>query len=305
MQNTRFAPIALFAYRRTQHLALALDALSACPQFAESPLFVFSDGPREGSESDVAQVRSMLRARRTPNMTIVEAETNRGLAASITAGVTQLCDEFGRAIVLEDDLIVSPSVLAWFNMALERYADDPRVWQIAAHQFAVPEFSHRSHGMFLHLTTSWGWAVWKRSWDRYDPASSGWERLLTDDALRKRFDLGNSYPFAGMLIDQMNGKIDSWAIRWRWSVFSAGGIALYPPRSLANNTGFDATATHTRYKFLKRLIAPKNIAAIANAEECPQLPANVQAEEADDAAVARALRASRRLTNRLWAVLTR
>jgi hypothetical protein len=299
------APIALFAYRRTRHLSLALDALAACPEFAESPVFVFSDGPTDASAGDVAEVRAMLQARRRPNMTIVEAPSNRGLAASITAGVTRLCDEFGRAIVLEDDLIVSPSALTWFNTALARYADDARVWQISAHQFDVPEFVARQEGLFLHLTTSWGWATWKRAWDRYDAAAQGWQRLETEKALKRRFDLGDAYPFADMLIQQMNGRIDSWAIRWRWSVFCAGGISLYPPRSLASNTGFDATATHTRFKLLKQLLVRRDIAAVANSEPCPPLPADVEAAPADDAAIARALRESRRLTNRLRAALAR
>jgi hypothetical protein len=305
MPNSRLAPIALFAYRRTRHLSLALDALSACPEFAESPVFVFSDGPTDASAGDVAQVRAMLRGRRQPNMTIIEAPANRGLAASITAGVTQLCDEFGRAIVLEDDLIVSPSTLGWFNGALTKYADDPRVWQISAHQFEVPEFAERPSGLFLHLTTSWGWATWKRAWDRYDGEAKGWERLETDKALKHKFDLGDAYPFADMLIDQMNGRIDSWAIRWRWAVFCAGGISLYPPRSLASNTGFDSTATHTRFKLLKQLVVRRDIAAVANTEPCPGWPAEVHAAPADDAAIANALRASRRLTNRLRAAFAR
>src|SRR5271154_6353259 len=96
-----FAPIAIFAYRRTRHLARTLDALEACPEFTQSPVFVFSDGPRsEAAISDVAQVRALLQARRRANVTIVEAPKNLGLAASIIKGVTQLCDTFGRAIVI-------------------------------------------------------------------------------------------------------------------------------------------------------------------------------------------------------------
>ena len=306
MSKPGLAPIALFSYRRVRHLAQTLDSLSACPEFADSRIFVFSDGPKdEASSADVARVRSLLRARQTPNMTIVEAPANRGLAASITAGTTQLCDEFGRVIVLEDDLVLSPAVLTWFNAALEKYADDARVWQIAAHQFDVPEFSARDEGLFLHLTTSWGWATWKRAWDRYDPDATGWERLKVDGVAKRKFDLDNSYPFADMMIDQMTGRIDSWAIRWRWSVFCADGVSLYPPRSLANNSGFDATATHTRYRFLKRLLVQRDFASLVNKEKCPRLPSEVQASSDDDAAVARALKSSRRFTKRLLSALTK
>jgi hypothetical protein len=300
MSKSQTAPIALFAYRRVEHLIRALDALSACPEFLDSRVFVFSDGAKdEASSADVERVRTILRARLTPNMTIIEAPTHRGLAASITAGVTRLCDEFGRAIVLEDDLIVSPSVLTWFNMALDAYADDERVWQVSAYQFSVPQFAQRAEAMFLNLTTSWGWATWKRSWDQYDPMAKGWERLKFDQVMRREFDFDGAYPYSDMLVDQMAGRIDSWAIRWRWAAFRANAISLFPPRSLVSNIGFDAAATHTRFRLLKKLVQRRHTGSSLSSEQCPCLPAEVGVTAGDDAAVANALLLSRRLSARL------
>lgn len=302
--SSTLAPIALFAYQRIRHLDATLNALMACPEFVDSEVFVFCDGPKESSGDDVAKVRDWLHRRRTPNMTIVESPTNRGLAASVTHGVTELCEKFGRAIVIEDDLIVAPSALTWFNRALDEYADDESVWQISAHQFAVPEFSAKDEGMFLRLTTSWGWAVWKRSWDRYDPVATGWESLETDEKLRRRFDYDGSYPYSDMLIDQMKGRLDSWAIRWNWAMFCAGGLCLFPPRSLATNVGFDETATHQKFRLLKRFVRHKDLSGVVNLEKCPDFPLEVHANPTDDAAVARSLRASGSLVNRLVRVLS-
>jgi hypothetical protein len=299
--HSRLAPIALFAYRRVGHLAAALDALVACPEFKDSEVFVFSDGPNASSEEEVASVRRLLRARQTPNMTIVESPTNRGLAASVTSGVSLLCREFGRVVVIEDDLVVAPSALTWFNKALDRYKDEESVWQISAHQFAVPEFSARDEAMFLDLATSWGWAVWNRSWERYDPDAAGWERLKMDRNLRRRFDFDNSYPYSDMLIDQMNGRIDSWAIRWDWAMFRAGGVCLYPPRSLVKNVGFDETATHGRFRLLKRFARRRDLSFVAKTEKCPAFPKETRVVPSDNTAVAQTLRNSGRLTNRLRA----
>jgi len=308
MSVSRFAPIALFTYRRITHLERVLAALSACPEFAASRIFAFSDGPKgDAVSAEVAKVRDFLKAQQLPNMTIIEAPTNRGLAASIMAGVTQLCDEFGRVIVVEDDLILTPCTLTWFNSALEKYKYDSEVWQISAHQFSVPEFFTRKNGLFLHLTTSWGWATWKRAWDRYDPKAVGWERLKFDAALARDFDIGGTYPYARMLIDQMEGRVDSWAIRWWWSVFREGGMALFPPRSLLQNIGNEVTATHTRYRLLKRLIPHsslnRNVSSADKSrtlllERCPRLPSDIGVTFDDTRAVECALRASRRFHNR-------
>ncbi|MEN9895268.1 MAG: hypothetical protein RIR97_1120, partial [Pseudomonadota bacterium] len=43
---------------------------------------------------------------------------------------------------------------------------------------------------------------------------------------------------------QMQGKLDSWAIRWNWTVFKAGGRVVYPPVSYVENIGFDGSGTH-------------------------------------------------------------
>jgi hypothetical protein len=306
---SRFAPIALFAYRRVSHLARTLSALSRCPEFEASHIFAFSDGPNTAaSDKDVAAVRSFLKKCPFPNLTIIDSPTNLGLAKSITAGVTQLCNEFGRVIVIEDDIVVAPSTLAWFNSALDRFEPNENVWQISAHQFPIPEFAVRQEGLFLHLTASWGWATWKRAWDRYDAGAKDWERLLSEPQLQRAFDLNGSYPYSRMLTDQMAGKLDSWAIRWMWSVFQENGLSLYPPRTLVRNIGFDSTGTHARFRSLKRLIPREqlrrlftrrdNIDAI-DSEVCPQLPQRVLVLDDDQRALFRAVAKSQRFSSKL------
>ncbi|SHO66864.1 hypothetical protein SAMN02745172_03524 [Pseudoxanthobacter soli DSM 19599] len=300
MSEGSLAPIAVFAYRRTDHLTKTLDALERCAEFSRSPVFVFSDGAKsESGAADVAAVRALVRARLRPNMTLVEAPANRGLANSISQAVTQLCDRYGRVIVIEDDLVVSPHALAWLNGGLDRYRDDERVFQISAHQFDVPDFAARKEGLFLHLTTSWGWATWKRAWDRFDPNAEGWEKLKTDRALRQRFDVGGQ-PYSEMLRRQMEGRLDSWAIRWWWSVFKADGICLFPPRSLVQNIGFDETATHYKLGRLRR-IGPKS--PDANDLAMPDLPENALVASSDEAALYAAL--ATRGGRRLWQAIVR
>jgi hypothetical protein len=243
-----FAPVALFVYRRLDLLSRVLDSLEACPEFAASKVFIFSDGPKPSTAAAVCEVRAHLRSRLRPNMQLIEAEKNKGLARSIIDGVTRLCDEFGRVIVLEDDLLVSPALLTWLNAALNACANDPRVMQVSGYMYNVPALRGRSEGLFLPITESWGWATWKRAWAQFDPDAKGWDHLLTDPQMRYRFDLGDVYPYTRMLDRQMRGMIDSWAVRWYWSMFRAGGLTLYPPATLVANEGADALATHASWK---------------------------------------------------------
>jgi len=298
MPVSDLAPIALFAYRRADHLAQTLDALEACPEFDQSRVFVFSDGAKDGAAAaaDVASVRSLLKRRARANMTVIEAPSNRGLAASVITGVSRLCNEYGRVIVIEDDLLVSPVTLTWLNAALDRFENDAEVYQVSAYQWWNPQLRQRRKGLFGRMAVSWGWATWKRAWDAFDPDATGWEALETDKALRRAFDMDGAYPLSEMLRLQIDGRIDSWAIRWAWSVFRNDGLVLYPPRSLVRNIGFDETGTHNSIGRLKNLITPPPM--MWTGSVMPDLPENTDGALADEKILRRGLRHSGAMRNR-------
>jgi hypothetical protein len=241
------APIIVFAYNRPEHLQATLRSLSQCPEWHRSRVVVYSDGPRErGDAAAVAEVRALARSLDHPCAQIVERESNLGLARSIIRGVSEVCERFGRAIVVEDDLLVSTRFLAYLNRALDNYAERRDIYQVSAHMFEVPEFAERSSSLLLPLTTTWGWATWQRAWREFRVDARGWDCLKSDRACRRRFNLGNSYDYYTMLRRQMGGKRDSWGVRWYWTVFAADGLSCFPPKSLVLNSGMDGSGTHGR-----------------------------------------------------------
>jgi hypothetical protein len=240
-------PIALFAFKRPEHTRRTLQALQANEGLQESPLYIFCDAARHpGERPEVEAVRVLVRAFEHPNKVLVEQSINQGLAASIIHGVSRLCAEYGQVIVLEDDLVVAPGFLNFMHQALVHYAHTPQVMQVSGHAFAVPAFDAQDPVLLLPFVGSWGWATWDRAWRQFDAQGRGWEVLLRDAALRRRFDLQGAYPYTNMLTRQMLGQIDSWAIRWNWSVFKAEGLVVYPSVSFVENIGFDGSGTHCR-----------------------------------------------------------
>lgn len=174
------------------------------------------------------------------------SETNLGLSASVIRGVSHVIAQHGAAIVVEDDLDVSPHFLTYMNQALSRYAESENIFQISGFMPVVPQLSHVNQALFLPFTVSWGWATWSRAWRIFDPHASGWQELQKNKRLRYQFNLDGNYDYALMLERQMQGLRDSWAIRWYWSVFKQHGLTLFPPHSLVRNTGFDGSGTHGR-----------------------------------------------------------
>jgi hypothetical protein len=295
-----FAPIAIFAYKRVEPLAKVLTTLEACPEFRRSPVFLFLDGPKSDADrAQIVAVRAMVRERLRDNMTLIEASSNQGIYRSIVDGVTRICNEFGRVIVIEDDVVVSPVTLAWLNQGLQSFADEPRVWQISAHQLPVPEFESRNEGVFLPLTTSWGWATWKRAWDRFDPTVGDWLTLGRDPETRRRFDLDFSYPYSELMEAQLSRPVRDWDwdVRFWWNVYSNDGVSLFPPRSLVVNIGFDESATHYRVGRFRRLFRREQ--KLSTETALPRIPERIAVKPADYTAMCAGLRLARTFLQRL------
>ena len=239
-----FAPVALFVYNRPQHTRQTVEALLANAESAQTPLYIFSDAPKNAAgNKEVAEVRSMLRnITGFKSVSIIERENNFGLANSIIAGVSHICAEHGRVIVLEDDLVTSPYFLKFMNEGLEKYQDEHQV--ISIHGYIYPVEQALPETFFLKGADCWGWATWKRGWDLFDPDGKKLLAELKRRKLTRQFDFDGSYPYIKMLKNQIVGKNNSWAIRWYASAFLAGKLTLYPGRSLVHNTGIDGSGTH-------------------------------------------------------------
>ena len=246
--NANLAPIALFVYNRPEHAFYTLSSLKENPLAKESKLFIFSDGaknPNDRSQTEkIGQVREMIRKEQwCGEVTIIESPVNKGLANSLSGGITKIVNEFGKVIVIEDDLQFSPYFLNYLNIALDLYKNNDRVFSIAAFMFPIK--SRLPETYFLHIPTwSGGWATWKRAWDHFNPDAADLLQKVKEKGQLK-FDFWKSINWYRLLRRNYEGKVDSWAIRWYASVFVKDGLCLHPRQSLTRNIGFDASGTHS------------------------------------------------------------
>lgn len=238
------APIALFVYNRPWHTRQTIEALQKNELAEESDLFIFSDAPKNpGASLAVQEVREYIRGIiGFKSVTIIEREQNLGLANSIIDGVTRLCNDSGRVIVLEDDLVTSPYFLRFMNDSLNRYERDDRV--ISIHGYMYPIMGNLPDTFFLRGADCWGWATWKRGWDVFEPDGKKLLDSLKEKKLEREFNFDGAYDYLGMLRSQTEGKNDSWAIRWHASAFLKNMLTLYLGNSLVQNIGNDRSGTH-------------------------------------------------------------
>jgi len=233
----RSAPIAVFAYDRPRHLEIALAALARCPGFAPDRLHVFCDAAaREEDVPGCTAAREVARRWvRRHGGRLVERPRNYRFR-NLTEAVGELCSAAGRVVVVEDDVVVAPDFLAYVDGALDRYADDPRVFLVGGYMFAA-EHPPEPALFFAPIALAWGWATWKRAWDLYEYHPRGWQAVLADPTARRRFDAGGSFAYSETLERTMDGGFDSWDTQWYFTLFRHGGLGLYPGRSLVWNSG--------------------------------------------------------------------
>jgi hypothetical protein len=247
MNLSNNAPIVLFVFNRIDHTKKTIEALKKNILAIESELFIFSDGAK--NEKDIEKVKNVRNYINTisgfKKITIITRKKNWGLARSIIDGVTQIVNQFGKVIVLEDDLVTSPFFLKYMNSALEIYKSNHSVISIHGYFFPIDNMKNVPETFFIKGADCWGWGTWKRGWDLFESDGQKLLNKIKMKGLEKEANFNNSYNYTGMLKNQINGKINSWAIRWYMSALVNEKLTLYPKISFIRNIGHDGSGTHS------------------------------------------------------------
>lgn len=251
-------PIVVFVYKRENHTRKLLESLAGCELADESKLIIYSDGAKKPQdEKDIVRVRELVHEKKWQEkfagIEFVEATNNKGLANSIIGGVTDVIGKYGKVIVLEDDLEVAPGFLKYMNEMLDSQKDNPKVFSIAG--WTYPFCTGAKDGnknndknnapWYFYRACSWGWATWSDRWEKveFDPVIADYEGKLANSKWCEKFSRGgNDLP--GMLQLYLDGKIDSWAIRWNAASSDLDMMTVYSSGRILRCNGLDGTGTN-------------------------------------------------------------
>lgn len=246
--SEKLTPIVLFVYNRPEHTRKTLEALSQNTLAEKSKLFVFADGAKENATQEmlakIAETRAVVKEKNwCGSVTIFEQEKNRGLAASIISGVTEIANQYGSVIVLEDDIVTGKYFLEYMNNALELYKDEKKVWHITA--FRAPIKHTKSNSAFFYPTMDcWGWATWADRWQYFKKDAEYYKSIFTPQMIYEFNVEGTDTGMWAQIEQNISGQINTWAIFWYATIFLQKGLCLSPTKSLVRNIGFDNTGVH-------------------------------------------------------------
>ena len=162
-------------------------------------------------------------------------------------GVAEVINNYGRIIVLEDDLITAQYFLRYMNEALCFYERSSKIFSITGYNFPpklmkIPS-TYPYDTYFSPRCMSWGWATWLNRWEKADWEVNSYYRFIRDKKSIKIFNRGGE-DLTPMLKSQIAGEIDSWAIRWCFTHFLEDAYCVYPKESLIKNIGHDGSGVH-------------------------------------------------------------
>lgn len=246
---TQLAPIVLFVYNRPEHTLKTLEALSRNSLASRSQLYIYADGPKEDADDrilqNIAEVRRIIKSQQwCGSVSIRESDSNHGLGPSIKSGVTEILEQFGKVVVLEDDLITSKEFLSYMNNALDFYDKYPAVFSIGGYTYPKSKMvipADYPFDTYVCLRNcSWGWATWKDRWEKIDWDVSAYGFIKEYPECKAALNRMGDDEFS-LLFNHKEKGLNIWSIQFTIAHFVNHAVAIMPCESYVNNLGLDGS----------------------------------------------------------------
>jgi hypothetical protein len=240
------SPIVIFTYNRPDHLIRCINSLKKNLLFKKTKFFIFQDGLKIPDHKISIKYESFFK-KLPKNFTVIKRKKNYGLKKNIITGISYIFSKFKTIIVCEDDLIFHKYFIHFMNSKLRMYQANKNISSISGFSYVLEkQLQFFPDEYLLKLTSSWGWATWKRYWRKFlnSDLSLQKKNLFGNKKLQYSFDYDDSQSHTLWLKKNSLNKISSWNIEWEFFNFVNKYYTLYPKKTLVENRGFDGTGTH-------------------------------------------------------------
>lgn len=244
-------PILIVAWNRPTHARTVIEAVRAA---RPDSIFLAVDGPDElARPEDSSRIEQTIKSLESAIDWPCEvnrrySEMNAGCRRGVASAIDWFFGAVESGIILEDDCVPSPAFFPYCARLLEKYKHDEQIMCISGDNSAHVQPSDGSDYSFVRYPQIWGWATWRRAWERYDRdlaryssarQDGRWESLVPDSLERQTLER-----IFDRLVDE--GRPDTWDYQWVATMLLDQGLSIHPSANLITNIGFGPDATHTR-----------------------------------------------------------
>ena len=250
MESTSPHPVVLIAFNRPDLTAQVFAQIRA---WKPVELHLIVDGPRAGKELDQAlvdEVQHIVSGVDWPCDVHTDfADSNMGLKARITSGLSKVFSSAEAAIILEDDCVPDQTFFSYCDELLVRYRESPAVGVIGGtSRLGGYRASTYSYDFSSDLRI-WGWATWARTWKGFIDSGdldASWSKSERDQILEK-FPAGPRRASMATMLSKA-AQLDSWALPFAVHCRARGYLSTVPEVNLVENIGFGNRSTHTTFE---------------------------------------------------------
>ncbi len=217
-----------------------------------SKLYVAVDGPRNNTEKVlVDDVKSIFKTIDWPcRIKKNFQKKNLGCKLGPIAAMKWFFKNEEMGIILEDDILASVSFFYYCDELLNKYKNTTEIGTISGNNFTDLSNTKYSY-LFTKYSQTWGWATWRRVWEKYDLSLSDWPYKKKERWLKSILDNTLARLYWKIIFNAVyKGEIESaWDYQWTYMSWKNGLLTIIPRRNLATNIGIGvAGATHTKMK---------------------------------------------------------
>jgi len=248
MTNKPFAtPILFLIFNRPDTTKKVFEIIR---EIKPKKLFISADGPRldkKGEQQRCEEARNIVKNIDWKcDLKTNLSKKNLGCRVSVSSGINWFFNHVSEGIILEDDCLPDKSFFHFCKTLLEYYRNDERVMHIGGFNYQDAIIRGTGSYYFSRLSHVWGWATWKRAWEKYDVNICTYPLLLKQKLLSSVFSdpIMERYLKRNIELVYKNNK-DTWDIQWQYAVSINNGLTIIPNVNLVSNIGFDLNATHT------------------------------------------------------------
>lgn len=239
--------IAIFCYKRAGKLKASIEALLKNPECASMDIIFFADGHKNDNDKQgVQETRACIDTiKGFKNIHKHYRERNVSTGPNFQTGLTYLCANYDRFIVIEDDLVVTENYIKYMLDGLDFYKNEKSIFCITGFCFPINIKSYTYDTIIHKRFCSYGWAGWSDrvknvTWDKTELN----KLRKTSPNFKSRLN-SEGRDLSRLLDKQIDGRISTWDIQMQVHVSVNDLKVVYPIISKGMNIGFDKESTNT------------------------------------------------------------
>jgi len=221
--------------------------------------FIAADGVRVGNEDDKVLCQKTKDIVKNVDwnceVKTLFQEKNLGCKNAVSTAINWFFENVEEGIILEDDCLPNPSFFTFCEEMLEKYRNKENIGIISGDNFIQEKIleninPNKDEYYFIRPVYIWGWATWKRAWNKYDIEMKSWPEVREQKKINKIFENKNVADFYNHLFQYAYiGGAKTWDIQWLFSCLMNNLLCIVPPRNLVSNIGIAGVHSKTESPF--------------------------------------------------------